>query len=425
MFATGSVTQYNVDVQLRYFGFGWTGDGRFNTQIKSTFVGVLVKKMNSNDEGRVKDFTFLGGGTAGVDDGIGEGFGVDGVIGMGADGSGAGWTRMQMTNVHWRHMAQEFEIQKSLWCTFINVYARFVRRGAFFVGGAGQGAWNTDWFNNQITFLNCLWDDTGEYAIDYVGSGLALAGTNTMQSGVDGLRINRDPANRSNNNTIDNLYTEFNSGSDMIFDGVKVTIGTVQYQGGSGTVPKPDTLNNILANNSIITVTGRPSILDTQIARITLTNNSKYIAMYPEIVSAKNTADATSKFVYIPDLLEDRVVRQTITDLTDATPITINGGNRLANGSWKIFVKSPGGEFASGTIETSATGGLFRMTVFGRQMAEDTQLQFTINQTTDDYVIVLDASTGNATIANANAGTITGETMINLLQTMNELGEFF
>jgi hypothetical protein len=147
--------------------------------------------------------------------------------------------------------------------------------------------------------------------------------------------------------------------------------------------------------------------------------------MYPEIVSAKNTADATSKFVYIPDLIADRVVRQTITDLTDATPITINGGNRLANGSWKIFVKSPGGEFASGTIETSATGGFFKMTVFGRQMADDSDIQFKINQTTDDYVIVLDASTGNATIANANAGTITGETMINLLQTMNELGEFF
>lgn len=413
--ATGTTMQYQVDAQLEYHGFGIYGDGRFNTQLKSTYIGVLIKKMVSNDEGRVKDFTVLGTGVAGVDDGIGDGFGPDGVIGMGADGSGAGWSRMQMTNVHWRHMAQQFEIQKSLWCIFDTVYARFVKRGAFFVGG-GAG-WNSTWFNNAITFISCLWDDTGEYAIDYVGSNLALSGTNTFQSGVDGLRINRDPSNRSNNNSIENLYTEFNSGSDIVLDGVKLTLGTVQYQGGSGTIAKPNTLNNILANNSDIIATGRPSILDTQVNRITLTNGSTYTALYPEIVSAKNTADATSEFIYVPDRIADKTVEEVFTDLSDSVPVEIAGGN-LSTRSWAVTLEAPNGEFTSFTLDVGLVVSSFRMLATGLQVVAIDNNNFQISFATTDYTFTQSAPNGTITIV-ADIATL-GDVTLRMVQRVSK-----
>tara|TARA_R110000764_G_C11006920_1_gene382807 strand:+ start:262 stop:2118 length:1857 start_codon:yes stop_codon:yes gene_type:complete len=413
--ATGSATQYEVNEQLDYYGYGIYGDGRYNTKLKSSYIGVLIKKMNSNDEGRIKDFTVLGTGVVGVDDGIGDGYGPDGVIGMGDDGSGAGWSRTQMVNVHWRHMAQQFEIQKSLWCIFDTVYARFVKRGAFFVGG-GAG-WNSTWFNNAITFINCLWDDTGEYAVDYVGSNLALSGTNTFQSGVDGLRINRDPAGRSNNNTIENLYTEFNSGSDIVLDGVKLTLGTVQYQGGSGTVAKPNTLNNILASNSDIIATGRPSILDTQVNRITLTSGSTYTALYPEIVSGKNTADTTSEFIYIPDRIADKTIEDVFADLSASVPVEISGGN-LSTRSWAITLEAPNGEFTSFTLDVGLVVSSYRMLATGLQVVAIDNNNFQVNFATTDYTFTQSAPNGTITIV-ANVATL-GDVTLRMVQRVSK-----
>ena len=392
---SGPISFYLVDEQLSYYGYGIKGDGRNNSRIKSSYVGTLIKKMHSNDEGTVEDFSLWGIGVAGVDDGIGEGFGPDGVIGMGADGGGAGWSRMQMKNVHFRHMAQQMEIDKSLWCIFNTVYARFVKRGVFFVGG-GAG-WNSSWFNNAITFINCLWDDTGEYAIDYVGSNLSLTGTVTFQSGVDGLRINRDPSGRSNNNVIDNIYTEFNSGSDIVLDGVKLTLGTAQYQGGDGSASKPNTANNILANNSDIIALGRPSILDGQVKRITLTNNSNYTAMYPEIVSVKNTADATSEFVYLPDRVDDKTIEDVFNGLSSVTPEEISGGN-ISTRSWSCYLSAPNGENTSFDLYAGLIISSFKIKAVGLNVVEIDANNFTINFGTVDYTFSQSSVTGVITI---------------------------
>ena len=408
IYIPASSSDYLVSGQLEYYGHGLYGDGRIDSAIKSTYVGVLIKKMNSNDEGVIRDFTLRGNGRS-----------VGGVVGMGADGSGAGWFRTQIKNVHFREMERQATIEESLFCIFDTWYARSCVEGLFFIGG-GAG-WNSTWYNNGITFINCLWDDCSSYAVDFVGSNLSFSGTNTFQSGGDGIRIDRDPNNRTSINTLDNLYFEFNTNHDIKLDGTDVTLGPCMFQSGPSSTP----LFNILANDTNIYSTGRPSFLDVPDKRISLTNGSQYISMHDEIVSSKIVADATSEYIYIPTRLADKTIRQTITDLTDSTPVELNSGSRMAGSSWKIFILSPNSETATASIETSATGGLYRMTVFGRQFTEDSTTQFTLNQTTDDYVFTLNSSTGDISVANAAVGTITGDTIINLIQTISESGEFY
>lgn len=166
-------------------------------------------------------------------------------------GGSAGYFRTQICNVQVMHIFRAMTMEKSLFCKFDTFYIRDVHQGMFYKGGTG--AWNKDWYNNVITYINCIFDNYVEYAVDFVGAGLAFEGVNCMQNGGSGLRIDRDTTNRSNNNVVSNIYFEFNTEMDMYFKNTRVTLGTCIHQSGPINTPA----YNLLADNTQIYWIGR------------------------------------------------------------------------------------------------------------------------------------------------------------------------
>lgn len=374
---------YAINGQLEYQGFGLYGDNANTSKLEYSGSGVFIKKQQSNDFGRIHDLWFNGPGKM-----------VVGSLCFGHDGNTRGWFRTQMKNVRINAFAQAFEIQFSLFCTFETVFIRDCARGFFFVGG-GTG-WNNTWYNNEITFINCIWDDCSEYAIDFVGTGLSFAGTNTMQSGGDGIRIIRDDGGRSNVNTLDNLYFEFNTGKDIDLKDTYVSMGPVMFQSGPTDTPG----HNIFADNSKIYATGRPAFLDNPALRIELTNGSQYVAMFNEIVSNKIIADATSEYVYIPTRLADKRLEQTFTGL-GTTPVQlsppIGTSARYTNHVVEFMIEAPNGEYTSFKTYGKSRAGSFRTNVDG-DAAYVSDFEFTVSIGGFIYTFRTSAPDGSMTI---------------------------
>jgi len=387
--------EHMVDVQLPYYGYGLRGGSRLGSVLQSSYVGTMLKKMNSNDEGQLLDFTFKGSGS-----------GVAGTIGFGPDGGTKGFFRTQANNVHFREMEQALEVQFSLFCNFDTFYVRDVKRGVFFVGG-GSG-WNNTWYNNGISFQNCIFDECSEYAIDFVGVGLAFDGSNTIQSCGDGLVIDRDTSTSTRTNTVDNLYFEFNTGHDLKLKFTHITLGPVMFQSGPTNTP----LFNILCDDSTIYAVGRPNYLDLPDVRVSLINNSKLVALYPEIVSNKIISDATSEYVYLPDRTANKAITQIFNDL-DTSPVTlaapIDTSTRYTNHIIDFMIEAPNGEYTSFKTYGKLRAGTFRTNVEGdATYVSDNEFTVTIG----GFVYTFLTVSGSGAITIEADSTATGDTLL-------------
>ena len=396
---TNNAIRHMVDVQLNYYAGGIVGEGRFTSNLESTFVGTLIKKVVSSDEYEIADFTLYGSGE-----------GVVGTIGIGAGGGTKGFFGTKFRNVSFRDIEQAVELQFSLFVTFEHCNFRRLVGGVFAIGG-GTG-WNNTWFNNLIIFNNCVWDECSDFALDFVGTGLEL-NTPTMQSGGNGLVINRDDSGNSNTNTITNAYFEFNSVNDITLKDTDAVIGETIHQGGDGSPEKPDTLINISIDNSRVRATGRPIYRDGQDERLVLINGSTYTSISSEIVSGKNSADATSEFIYLPDRAADKRLVQTFTDL-DTTPVTlaapIGTSARYTNHVIEWIIEAPNGEYTAFTTYGKLRSGGFKTNVTGNA-TQVSEVNFTVNLGTGMYTFKTSGGAGTMTIE-SDQSPETGDTIV-------------
>lgn len=206
--------------------------------------------------------------------------------------------------------------------------------GAYYWGAAGT--WNTDWFNNVITFDTCRFN--GNTNIGTYVKGAEVVFINPDWSGMSatnaiGLRVVGESVGQPAHGI--KVITPYAEVTDIVFSFlfayVEIDAGFVQGGTASGASAATSIID---ADNSQVWWNGRMRDQDYWDNGYRLSNSSRLIFEYgfSGSVRASNSVDATSKVIFVPEY-EEGTFTATLTGCTTsptATAYYVRNGKHVA-----------------------------------------------------------------------------------------------
>ena len=332
---------YLINSQINYTGVGLKGAGKDRTVISCAFAGVQFKKTSSTDRTTIQGITFTGNGTN---------------TGFGSDGSGAGWFRSNIENCRFNNFSTGIDIEDSVLFELSRCDFDCTVYGAHFNGT----------YNNNVTLSNCFFRNATDVTNGtgcFINMPSEFEGNNFtfIQCAFDDCRVGFKAVKARVN--LVNCSAENHTTAHFSFDNCDADIsgGYLLGEGGTGV-----SIAYELDNVSIVTLSGRPRLVDNFLDTLQASNSSRFVSTAPKIPTSSMTVDATStvgflhkqQFTYTPTVYGASVTGTGTYSVQSGTyEITGNKVDFSVRVVWSAHTGS-GGMRISLPVNTQNTSGL-------------------------------------------------------------------